>query len=145
MNELDAIRARRAAITPGVWNVRPGTHLVVRGPWIVASVSLNDAEETRVTAEFIAAAPADVDTLLAMVERMTGELATERAAWSAEHDAAVRADERRIMAERALEAARAELANIPDRDIIMIYNAAPLNTATQESIMRVRDWFKSRA
>jgi hypothetical protein len=78
MNELDAIRARRAAITPGVWNVRPGTHLVVRGPWIVASVSLNDAEETRVTAEFIAAAPADVDTLLREVERLTGELARLR-------------------------------------------------------------------
>ena len=78
MNELDAIRARRAAITPGVWNVRPGTHLVVRGPWIVASVSLNDAEETRVTAEFIAAAPADVDTLLREVERLTGELAATK-------------------------------------------------------------------
>lgn len=40
---------------------------------------------------------------------------------------------------------QAQLAAVPEHDIIMIYNACPLNTATQSSIMRVRDWLQARA
>ena len=40
---------------------------------------------------------------------------------------------------------QAQLAAVPEHDIIVIYNACPLNTATQSSIMRVRDWLQARA
>lgn len=61
------------ALVPGEWNVRPDTHLVVRGPWIVVSVSLSDAAETQATAAFIAAAREAVPQLLADVDALQAE------------------------------------------------------------------------
>ena len=89
MNELDAIRARREAITPGVWEYEYNKHTEESTVYVwdgdeQTSVIIADvpAISARITsyanAAFIAAAPADVDTLLREVERLTGELAAER-------------------------------------------------------------------
>ena len=71
---VDDIRARRAAITPGVWYV-DGLNICSR--W---SDSLGDDDSTicemggsDADAAFIAAAPADIDTLLASVAALTAE------------------------------------------------------------------------
>ena len=71
---VDDIRARRAAITPGVWYV-DGLNICSR--W---SDSLGDDDSTicemggsDADAAFIAAAPADIDTLLAHVAAVTAE------------------------------------------------------------------------
>ncbi len=84
MSELDDIRARRAAITPGVWEdvyadatwikkIDPnyagisGCYFVEADGDYVARLDLPDDYAER-NAAFIAAAPADIDALLRMVE-----------------------------------------------------------------------------
>ena len=70
MNEqLAAIKARREAVTPGVWN-EVFSAVFVEGEQVVVT---RLGEQGEADAAFIAAAPADIDTLLAEVERLTGE------------------------------------------------------------------------
>ena len=80
MNEqLAAIRARRAAITPGAWQlVEMGRdfavfapHPVESGNTCIAVVDGGLTADSKRDGEFIAAAPADIDTLLAMVDALT--------------------------------------------------------------------------
>lgn len=80
MSELDDIRARRAAITSGVWSASWawGKSGGVYNAWAEAPFTsgtcLEDvAPQAEADATFIAAAPADIDTLLAMVDALTGE------------------------------------------------------------------------
>ena len=81
MNEqLAAIRARRAAITPGVWSASWawGKSGGVYNAWAEAPFTsgtcLEDvAPQAEADAAFIAAAPGDVDTLLAMVDALAYE------------------------------------------------------------------------
>ena len=75
MNEqLAAIRARREAVTPGVWWVdKLQWQCVVSAPnRVIASTHpYSVVHDDEPNAAFIAAAPADIDTLLAEVERLT--------------------------------------------------------------------------
>ena len=80
MSELDDIRARRDAVTPGVWSASWawGKSGEVYNAWAEAPFTsgtcLEDvAPQAEADATFIAAAPADIDTLLAMVDALTGE------------------------------------------------------------------------
>ena len=81
MNEqLAAIKARRDAVTPGVWSASWawGKSGEVYNAWAEAPFTsgtcLEDvAPQAEADATFIAAAPADIDTLLAMVDALTGE------------------------------------------------------------------------
>lgn len=72
MNELQAIRARRAAITPGVWFPVSLAYMVgVLSPETGKPVATIDGgPRMNADAAFIAAAPADIDTLLAMVDKL---------------------------------------------------------------------------
>ena len=114
-------RELAAALVPGDWNVRPDTHLVVRGPWIVVSVSLSDADETQATAAFIAAARAAVPALLADVDAL-----------SAERDA--------LAAE--LERVRAQLDAVPVDDIRKVTKAADMDGYSN---WRVDEWLDELA
>jgi hypothetical protein len=77
---LDAIKARLAAATPGPWRVsrqnideRPGTSEVcdlVNDCWVI--VEHNDLGRYEDDADLIAHAPADIAALLAEVERLRG-------------------------------------------------------------------------
>ena len=75
MNEqLAAIRARREAVTPGVWEVGS---MYTTGDAVVGVTDnrivcvLGAEEQCHADATFIAAAPGDIDTLLAMVDALT--------------------------------------------------------------------------
>ena len=80
MNEqLAEIRTRRAAITPGVWTAYrrhmvgfPADEYVhvECGGELIADCGESTVEQAHADAAFIAAAPGDIDTLLAMVERL---------------------------------------------------------------------------
>jgi len=83
------IKARRAAITPGEWIVeyreqpcKDGSTyyepVITTAEIDIALVYTPDDCEICANATFIAAAPADIDALLAEVERLTAELATAR-------------------------------------------------------------------
>ena len=115
MNEqLAAIRARRAAITPGAWQlVEMGRdfavfapHPVESGNTCIAVVDGGLTADSKRDGEFIAAAPADIDTLLAMVDALTGEAESHRkdaewlnAKWVQENNAvAARTAERDALA-----------------------------------------------
>ena len=77
MSELDDIRARRAAITTGEWFPVSLAHIV----GVLSSetgqpvATIDGGPRMNADATFIAAAPGDVDTLLAMVDALTGERA----------------------------------------------------------------------
>ena len=81
MNEqLAAIKARREAATPGVWEtVRANNDVRIwRDGCIIAILPdtmpyYTTAGNTDADAAFIAAAPADIDTLLAHVAALTAE------------------------------------------------------------------------
>lgn len=94
--DLDAIRQRLAAATPGPWGVGNGTH-IVRGLQVtgrgsftcIQSIAEIDDEDDRLDwdhpdevevdpeddAEFIAAARSDIPALLAEVDRLRVDLA----------------------------------------------------------------------
>ena len=87
MIDLDAIKARLAAATPGPWRVsrqnideRPGTSEVcdlVNDCWVI--VEHNDLGRYEDDADLIAHAPADIAGLVAEVERLRGEIERLRA------------------------------------------------------------------
>ena len=79
MNEqLATIRARREAVTPGVWSVRVFPEQIHGSTFDSPSVwsgetfvcDCGTGTGTAADAAFIAAAPGDVDTLLTLVERL---------------------------------------------------------------------------
>lgn len=81
MNEqLAAIKARRAAITPGVWSASwawgksgEAYNAWAEAPFTSGTCLSDVAPQAEADAAFIAAAPADVDALLAMVDALTVE------------------------------------------------------------------------
>ena len=82
MNEqLAAIRARREAVTPGVWEVGS---MYTTGDAVVGVTDnrivcvLGAEEQCHADATFIAAAPGDIDTLLAMVDALAYEIIETR-------------------------------------------------------------------
>ena len=103
--ELDALKALADAATPGPWvcyyslSVGATVQQNGRAGWIFRA----QEKATREDMDFVAAARAAVPALIAEVERL-------RVAWSAEHDACIRADEQARMARREVERLRAELA-----------------------------------
>ena len=106
--ELDALKALAEAATPGPWLPCTDTHEGVLWeawgctPTVTARTELQADMAAQADAAFIAAARAAVPALIAEVERL-------QAAWGAEHDAAIRADEQARMAKREVESLRAEL------------------------------------
>ena len=109
--ELDALKALADAATPGPWE-----EVAESGEWWITSASDETASlyvipDTGLTnqadVDFIAASRTAVPALIAEVERL-------QVAWSAEHDAYIRADEQARMARREVERLRAELADYAD-------------------------------
>ena len=105
--ELDALKALADAATPGPWE-----EVAESGEWWITSASDETASlyvipdtglMNQADVDFIAASRTAVPALLAEVERL-------QVAWSAEHDAYIRADEQARMAEREVERLHAELA-----------------------------------
>ncbi len=69
--QLTEIKARRAKITPGEWNIPYGGTGIWSGEFQIASCSGTHApDHFRENAAFLAHAPEDIDFLLAQVERM---------------------------------------------------------------------------
>ena len=104
--ELAALKALANAATPDrweIWSAATGADYIVRGPRGKNYYAVIATDCTYSNAAFIAAARAAVPALIAEVERL-------QAAWSAEHDAYIRADEQARMARREVERLRAELA-----------------------------------
>jgi hypothetical protein len=105
--ELDALKALADAATPGPWE-----EVAESGEWWMTTATDEDgslyvipdtANMNQADVDFIAASRTAVPALLAEVERL-------QVAWSAEHDAYIRADEQARMARREVERLRAELA-----------------------------------
>jgi hypothetical protein len=90
MNRIDDIKSRLAAVVPGPWHVDPrnlcDVEVVDRDapgdPWSVCTVEegLPGDEKGHAHAALIANAPADLTYLLAEVERLRGEIETEKEA-----------------------------------------------------------------
>lgn len=95
LNELNAIRARLAAATPGPWFAQPNDLI---GGWCVRTVDAPPSEGAGEVADFIreedarfiAAAPATIRALIEEVEHLRGERAAVVAYL---REAAVTADE----------------------------------------------------
>jgi hypothetical protein len=91
--EIEAIRSREQAATPGPWQATPNLTGVPNGvdisldPCVIAIVH-SDAEPANLAADtaFIAAAREDVPALLAEIEAMRAEWAADSARWEAERD-----------------------------------------------------------
>lgn len=90
--DLDAIRQRADAATPGPWGVEQyGTTLAVHAYQVsdaVAMIGDEDHPPAGSDAEFIAHAREDVPALLAEVDRLTARVADlegERDAWLDDH------------------------------------------------------------
>jgi len=94
--DIEGIRARRAAITPGPWQSElEGDRFTVwsQNAWtwqeVVSTDHLNPSTRDAENAKFIAAAPADIDALLAEVERLRTIAATVAADLRREMDDAM--------------------------------------------------------
>ena len=107
--ELDALKALADAATPGPWE-----EVAESGEWWITSASDETASlyvipdtglMNQADVDFIAASRTAVPALLAEVERL-------QVAWSAEHDAYIRADEQARMAKREAERLRDEIEDI---------------------------------
>jgi len=105
--QMQQYRALADAATPGPWE-----EVAESGEWWITSASDETASlyvipdtglMNQADVDFIAASRTAVPALLAEVERL-------QVAWSAEHDAYIRADEQARMARREVERLRAELA-----------------------------------
>ena len=110
--ELDALKALADAATPGPWE-----EVAESGEWWITSASDETASlyvipdtglMNQADVDFIAAARAAVPALLAEVERL-------QVAWSAEHDAYIRADEQARMAKRDADELRGEVRELQNR------------------------------
>ena len=105
--ELDALKALADAATPGPWATGDEDGMIYVGNEFDSDTvaycgqSLDDAA-------FIAAARAAVPALIAEVERL-------QVAWSAEHDAYIRADEQARMAKRDADELRGEVRELQNR------------------------------
>ena len=107
--ELAALKALADAATPGPWE-----EVAESGEWWITSASDETASlyvipdtglMNQADVDFIAASRTAVPALLAEVERL-------QVAWSAEHDAYIRADEQARMAKREAERLRDEIEDI---------------------------------
>ena len=110
--ELAALKALADAATPGPWE-----EVAESGEWWITSASEVTASlyvipdtglMNQADVDFIAASRAAVPALIAEVERL-------QAAWGAEHDAAIRADEQARMAEREVDELRSDVRELQDR------------------------------
>ena len=106
--ELAALKALANAATPDrweIWSAATGADYIVRVPRGKNYYAVIATDCTYSNAAFIAAARAAVPALIAEVERL-------QVAWSAEHDAYIRADEQARMAKREAERLRDEIEDI---------------------------------
>ena len=106
--ELDALKALADAATPDrweIWSAATGADYIVRVPRGKNYYAVIATDCTYSNAAFIAAAREAVPALIAEVERL-------QVAWSAEHDAYIRADEQARMAKREAERLRDEIEDI---------------------------------
>ena len=110
--ELDALKALADAATPGPWE-----EVAESGEWWITSASDETASlyvipdtwlMNQADVDFIAASRTAVPALLAEVERL-------QVAWSAEHDAYIRADEQARMAKRDADELRGEVRELQNR------------------------------
>ena len=104
--ELDALKTLADVATPTNRLERDGYHIYYRvnlAEWQAHAVFPGGTDE----AIYYMAMRAAVPALIAEVEQL-------QAAWSAEHDAYIRADEQARMARREVERLRAELADYAD-------------------------------
>ena len=108
--ELDALKALAEATTPGPWvcyyslSVGATVQQNGRAGWIFRA----QEKATREDMDFVAAAREAVPALIAEVERL-------QVAWSAEHDAYIRADEQARMAKRDADELRGEVRELQNR------------------------------
>ena len=107
--ELAALKALAEAATPGPWWIEGYASMfgvfannTDEQPETICDLP-DDSRYSQNNAAFIAATRAAVPALIAEAERL-------QVAWSAEHDAYIRADEQARMARREVERLRAELA-----------------------------------
>ena len=108
--ELDALKALADAATPGPWEeVAESGEWWITGPDIDNDFVIDTTNGTKqADCDFIAATRAAVPALIAEVERL-------QAAWSAEHDAYIRADEQARMAKRDADELRGEVRELQNR------------------------------
>lgn len=74
--DLDAIRAREAAATPGPW-FDDGQEIYTESEhdWVAETLDIDNPKSTAANAQFIAHAREDIPGLLAEVDRLRAELA----------------------------------------------------------------------
>lgn len=112
--ELDALKTLADVATPGPWLPCTATLEGVLWeawgctPTVTARTELQADMAAQADAAFIAAARAAVPALIAEVERL-------QVAWSAEHDAYIRADEQARMAKRDADELRGEVRELQNR------------------------------
>ena len=109
--ELDALKALADAATPDrweIWSAATGADYIVRVPRGKNYYAVIATDCTYSNAAFIAAAREAVPALIAEVERL-------QVAWSAEHDAYIRADEQARMAKRDADELRGEVRELQNR------------------------------
>jgi hypothetical protein len=71
--QIDAIKARRAAVTPGEWECDPDFNIIYH-TYVKIQTEIAEVHRAK-DAEFIANAPADIDALLAYIEELKLDLA----------------------------------------------------------------------
>ena len=109
--ELDALKTLADVATPDrweIWSAATGADYIVRVPRGKNYYAVIATDCTYSNAAFIAAAREAVPALIAEVERL-------QVAWSAEHDAYIRADEQARMAKRDADELRGEVRELQNR------------------------------
>ena len=116
--QLDTIRARLDAATPGNWTAKHEAVTTDLGEWGLVAETLNDTDEQRAAdARLIANAPTDLRALLDEVERLTAD-PLPAAAWVREVERAAfrRGAEAMRAAAVAVASKRADLPKHSDLD-----------------------------
>ena len=143
MNELAAIRARRDAVTPGVWEVGS---MYTTGDAVVGVTDnrivcvLGAEEQCHTDAAFIAAAPGDVDTLLTLVEQRDARIDALMAMWQANTDALAALTAERDALREQLQQAQQELAAVPVDAMRLLLWGDATQPGYANAVGTVGDW-----
>jgi hypothetical protein len=86
MTDLDTIRNRREAITPGRWHWNDSVQLVGKDDKLIIETDNGVYPPEGADAEFLAAAPSDIDALLVHIMILESDLKLERARVEGMHE-----------------------------------------------------------